>query len=185
MKKVLMVLICLTVLTSCATTNMTTINKVPSITAIPDEARLVIIRETFYGSGVVFKHYLDDQMIGETSGFDYFITSVTPGSHYFITEAENTTINHFDFKPGKTYLLGQGVTMGVWMPRSTGLYPMTVEAAENAMKKSDYKEYSPKTRQENIHSTLYQEDIDAYLEDVRLNPEGFKDVLNYDGVFVK
>jgi len=184
MKKIIVLLIGLLMLTGCATTNMVTLDKVPGITAASNEAKLVIIRETFYGSGVVFKHYLDDQMVGETLGFDYFITSVTPGPHYLITEAENTTINYFDFKPGKTYFLGQGVTMGVWMPRSSGLYPMTIEAAENAMKDGHYKEYSPKTNQENIDPTLYQADIDAYLEDVRLNPEGFKDVLGYDGVFV-
>ena len=109
---------------------------------------------------------------------------MTPEPHYVVIATENTGVAHFDFKAGKTYFLGQAVAMGVWRARSAGFYPMTREAAESAMKKYSYMVYDSKKGGENMAPQLYQQAINEYLEDVKNNPDGFKDILNYDGLFI-
>lgn len=185
MKKAAMLLLCLVILSGCATTHMATLEKAPALTSQTDAATLVIIRETFWGSGIVFWHYLDGKLIGETMGKAYFVTSVKPGPHYIVTATENTTAAHFDFKPGRTYFLGQSVAMGVWRARSGGFYPMTQEVATKAMKDCSHLEYDPATGKEDMDPKLYQQAIDEYLADVKTNPEAFTDILNYEGVILK
>lgn len=182
MKELFMILFCLLVLSGCATTHMTKLDEGPALISTPDQATLVIIRETFYGSGVVFGTYLDGTLIGETIGKDYFITLVSPGSHYVVIAAENTGVAHFDFKAGQTYFLGQGVTMGVWLVRTSGFYPMSIEASESAMKACNYTVYDPQKGGEDMDPQLYQQAINEYLNEVKSNPDGFKDMIDYKGV---
>ena len=185
MKKLVMVLICLVALSGCATTHMTKLDEAPPLISDPDQATLVIIRETFFGGGVVFWSYLDGKLIGETLGHNYFVTSVTPGPHYLVIATENTCVALFDFKAGKTYFLGQGIAMGIWRARTSGFYPMTPEDAAKAMKSCSYIAYDPKTGGEDMDPNLYQQAIDEYLVDVKENPDAFKDILEYDGVETK
>ena len=185
MKKSILIISSIFLLASCATTHMAKTDKAPDLSSHPDKATLVIIREAWLGGGIVFWNYLDRKLIGETKGKNYFVTPVTPGPHYVVVATENTGVAHFDFKSGKIYFLGEGVTMGVWRARTTGFYPMTLEDATNAMKSCSYLEYDPKTGQEDMESNLYQQAIDEYLRDVKENPEAFKDILEYDGVVIK
>lgn len=185
MKRIMMVLIFLVALSGCATTHMTKLDEVPSLISDPDQATLVIIRETFFGSAIVFWNYLDGKLIGETLGYNYFVTSVTPGPHYVVIASENTAVAHFNFKAGNTYFLGQGVAMGIWRPRTSGFYPMTAEAAEKAMKTCSYMAYDSNTGEEHMDPKLYQQAIDEYLKDVKENPDAFKDILEYDGVLAE
>ena len=185
MKKSILIISFVFMLASCATTHMAKVDKAPDLNYQPDKATLVIIRETFFGGGIVFWNYLDGKLIGETMGQNYFLTPVTPGPHYVVVATENTGVAHFDFKPGKTYFLGEGVAMGVWRARTSGFYPMTLEGATKAMKNCKYLEYDPKTGQEDMDPKLYQQAIDEYHEDVKKNPDAFKDILNYDGVVIK
>ena len=185
MKKSILIISFVFLLASCATTHMAKIDKAPDLNFQPDKATLVIIRETFFGGGIVFWNYLDGKLIGETMGQNYFLTPVTPGPHYVVVATENTGVAHFDFKPGKTYFLGEGIAMGVWRARTSGFYPMTLEDATEAMKNCKYLEYDPKTGQEDMDPKLYQQAIDEYHEDVKKNPDAFKDILNYDGVVMK
>ena len=185
MKKSILIISFVFMLASCATTHMAKIDKAPDLNFQPDKATLVIIRETFFGGGIVFWNYLDGKLIGETLGQNYFLTPVTPGPHYVVVATENTGVAHFDFKPGKTYFLGEGVAMGVWRARTSGFYPMTLEDATKAMKNCKYLEYDPKTGQEVMDPKLYQQAIDEYHEDVKKNPDAFKDILNYEGVVIK
>jgi hypothetical protein len=62
---------------------------------------------------------------------------------------------------------------------------MTLEDATKAMKNCKYLEYDPKTGQEDMDPKLYQQAIDEYHEDVKKNPDAFKDILNYEGVVIK
>jgi hypothetical protein len=159
--------------------------RAPDLAAQPDKATLVIIRETYLGGAIVFWHYLDETMIGETTGKTYFVTPVTPGPHYVVITTENTGVAHFDFKPGKTYFHGEGIAMGMWRARTSGFYPMTPEAAEKAMKECTYLVYDPKSGEEKIEPTLFRQALDDYHKDVKENPDGFKAMLNYDGVVTK
>jgi hypothetical protein len=185
MKKSILIISFIFLLASCATTHMAKPEKAPDLSFSPDKATLVIIRESWVGGAIVFWNYLDGKLIGETMGKNYFVTPVTPGSHYVVVATENTCVAHFDFKPGKTYFLGEGVTMGVWRARTSGFYPMTQEDATKAIKNCSYLEYNPKTGQEDMDPKLYQQAIDEYLKDVKENPDAFKDILKYDGVVMK
>ena len=182
MKKSILVISLIFLIAGCATTHMAKLDEAPDLISYPDKARLVIIRETFFGGAIVFWNYLDGKLIGETQAKTYFVTPVTPGPHYVVIATENTCVAHFDFKPGKTYFLGQGVSMGIWRARTSGFYPMTPEDAEKAMKNCSYLEYDPTTGQEDMDPKLYQQAIDEYLKDVKENPDKFKDIIEYDGV---
>lgn len=185
MKKSIFMLLLICLMAGCATTHMLKPDKAPELTSHPDKATLVIIRETYFGGAIVFWHYLDGKLIGETTGKTYFVTPVAPGPHYVVIATENTGVAHFDFKPGKTYFLGEGIAMGIWRARTSGFYPMTPEDAANAMKECSYLEYDPKTGQENMDPQLYQQAVDEYHKDVKENPDAFKAMLNYDGVLIK
>ncbi len=185
MKKSILIISFIFLLASCATTHMAKPDKAPDLTFHPDKATLVIIRESWLGGSIVFWNYLDGKLIGETMGKNYFVTSVTPGPHYVVVATENTGVAHFDFKPGKTYFLGEGIAMGIWRARTSGFYPMTPEDATKAMKNCSYLEYDPKTGQEDMDPKLYQQAINEYLKDVKENPDAFKDILKYDGVVMK
>lgn len=185
MKKSILIISFIFLLASCATTHMAKLDKAPNLISQPDKATLVIIREVWVGGAIVFWNYLDGKLIGETQSKSYFVTYVAPGPHYVVVATENTCVAHFDFKPGKTYFLGEGVTVGLWRARTSGFYPMTPEDATKAMNDCSYLEYDPKTGQEDMDPKLYQQAIDEYLKDVKENPDAFKDILKYDGVVMK
>lgn len=185
MKKSILIISFILLLSGCATTHMLKPDKAPDLASSPDKATLVTIRETWFGGGIVFWHYLDGKLIGETQSKTYFVTPVTPGPHYVVVATENTGVAHFDFKPGKTYFLGVGVTVGAWRARTSGFFPMTPDDAAKAMKECSYLQYDPNTGQEDMDPKLYQQAIDEYLKDVKENPDAFKDILEYDGVEMK
>ncbi len=185
MKKTILLITLLLLLTGCATTNMTKPDMAPALTFQPNKATLVILRETSFGGAIAFWNYLDRKLIGETTGRSYFITQVEPGEHYVVVSVENTAVAKFNFKAGKTYFLGEGVTMGVWRARTSGFYPMTKEAAEKAMQKCTYLEYHPTVAQEDMEQSAYKEAIGAYQKDVNENPDAYKDILAYDGVLMQ
>ena len=186
MKKLTMMLVLsMAILSGCATTQMTKLETKPDLAPPSDMSTLFIFRETYFGGAIVFWHYLDGKLIGETKAHDYFKTQVTPGSHYVVTATENATASYFDFKPGKSYFLGQGVAMGIWRARSSGFYPMTQEAALKAMNDCSYQEYTPKNGPVEMDPKLYAQAIEDYQKDLKVNPDGYKDILNYDGVVMK
>ena len=182
MKKFILIISFIFLLAGCATTHMVEHEKTPDAILQPDKATLVIIRETWFGFAMVFWNYLDEKLIGETKGQTYFVTPVTPGPHYVVVAVENTGVAHFDFKAGKTYFLREGVIMGIWRARTSGFSPMTPEEAAKAIKDCTYLEYDSKAGQEDMDPQLYQQAIDGYLKEIKENPEGFKDILKYDGV---
>jgi hypothetical protein len=144
-------------------------------------ATLVIIRDTSFGFAIVFWNYLDGKLIGETKGKTYFVTRVKPGPHYVVVATENTAVAHLDFQPGKTYYLREGVLMGLWRARTSGFSPMTQQEAVEAMKSCTYMEYDPKRGGEDMDPKLYQQAIADYHTEVKQNPAGFKDMLEYKG----
>lgn len=182
MKRLFFPLLLLFLISGCATTSMNKLDQAPNLAPHDDRATLVIIRDTFFGGPIVFWHYLDGKLIGETQGQSYFVTPVAPGPHYVVVTSENTAVARFDFKAGKTYYLGEGVTMGVWRARTSGFYPMTKEAAVEAMKAGSHLEYNAAQGGQDMDATLYRQAVDEYVEDVKANPEAFKEILAYDGV---
>lgn len=181
MKRWVGLLIGLALLTGCSTSHMIQRDSAPDLVAKPDSALLVIIRNNWLGGGVVFKNYLDRKLIGETFGQSYFVTHVPPGPHHVIGLAENAGVARFDFKPAKVYFLQQGVTVGVWSARTSGFFPMTPPEAREAMEECTFYEYDPATGGEDLNEEVYRSSVEGYEQGIREDPEGYRELLGYDG----
>lgn len=181
MKRVLLSMVCIVMLTGCATTQMLKPENPPSLTVTADSALLVIVRDTYLGGGIVFWNYLDGKFIGETMGNTYFVTPVQPGKHYVVSATENTGVAHLDFKAGKQYFLRQGVTIGLWRARTSGFFPMTAKEAQEAIKGCTYVELDRRKPFPDMEPALYQKAVEEYTAGVKENPEGYKALLDYEG----
>jgi hypothetical protein len=181
LKNTMVLLVCILLLSGCASTHMPKPEARPELAPQSDSATLVIIRDTWFGGGIVFWNYLDGKLIGETMGNTYFVSYIPPGPHYVVSVTENTGIAHFDFQPGKIYYLRQGVTMGGWRARTSGFFPLTPDEAVEAIKGCTYLEYDPKKGGEDMNPQHYQQAIQEYHADVQANPAGYKELLEYKG----
>ena len=181
MRKIFILAVCIFLFSGCATTSMIAPDRKLDLTPRADSSTLVIIRDAFMGTGIVFWNYLDGKLIGETKGKTYFVTNVKPGPHYVVVTSENTAVAHLNFKPRKIYYLREGVTMGLWRARTSGFSPLNPQEAREAMNNCTYWEYDPKLGGENMEPKLYQQAIANYNEEVKQNPEGLKNMLEYRG----
>ncbi len=181
MKRLILLMVCITMIAGCATTQMLKPEKPPALAATQDSALLVIVRDAWIGSAIVFWNYLDGKFIGETMGSTYFITKVPPGEHYVVGASENTAIAHFNFQAGKKYCLRQGVTMGIWRARTSGYDPMTSQEAQETVQKLTYLELDTTQTFPDMDPALYKTAIDEYHAGVKENPEGYKALLEYKG----
>jgi len=181
MKRIVLVLVCMALLSGCATTQMLKPVQAPDLAPKPDMALLVIVRDAFLGTGIVFWNYLDGKFIGETMGRTYFITPVPPGEHYVVAATENTGIAHLNFEAGKRYFLNQGIAMGLWRARTSGFFPMTAADAQKAIQKCSYLELDSSKPFPDMDPALYQKAIEEYEDGVKNNPEGYKELLEYKG----
>ena len=181
MKKIFALLTIIFVISGCAATSMIAPERQPTLTPGADKATVVIIRDAFIGRAIVFWNYVDGKLIGETKGKTYIATEVIPGKHYLVVTSENTAVAQIDFKPGKIYYLREEVTMGMWRARTTGFSPMTQQDAKEAINACTYLELDPKANVGDMDSKLYQQAIADYDLEVKKNPEGFRDVLQYQG----
>ena len=181
MRRILIGALCIFLLSGCAATSMVAPDRKPDLTSRPDTSRLVIIRDTSFGFAIVFWNYLDGKLIGETKGKTYFVTNVKPGPHYVVVATENTAVAHLDFQPGKIYYLREGVLLGMWRARTSGFSPVNQQEAMEAMKNCTYMEYDPTKGGQDMDPKLYQQTITDYHTEVKQNPEGFKNMLEYKG----
>ena len=181
MKKIILLAICLFLVSGCATGIMVTRDTKPEITVKPDSSTLVIIRDTTFGFAVAFWNYLDGKFIGETTGKTYFVTSVKPGPHYVVVTTENIAVAHIDFQPGKIYFLHEGVLMGWLRARTSGFEPLTYEQAMESIQECTYQELDTNKTFGDMEPKLYKKAIEDYHVEVRENPDGFKNMLEYKG----
>jgi len=181
MKRIVLILVCLALLSGCATTQMLKPEQPPQLSAKPDAALLVIVRDAFIGNAIVFWNYLDGKFIGETMGKTYFITHVPPGEHYVVVTTENTATAHLNFEAGKRYFLYEGVTMGMWRARTSGFSPMTADDAQKSIGSCTYLELDPSKPFPDMDPALYQKAIEEYEADVKANAEAYKEMLEYKG----
>ena len=181
MKRIGLLLVCMALLSGCATTQMIKPEQPPELMAAPDASLLVIVRDAFLGGGIVFWNYLDGKFIGETMGKTYFVTRVEPGEHYVVSSTENTGVAHLNFEAGKNYFLRQGVTIGMWRARTSGFFPMTGQEARDAVQKCTYLQMDPSKTFPDMEPPLYQKAIAEYQAGIKDNPEGYKELLEYKG----
>jgi len=181
MKRLVILVICGALLSGCATTQMLRPEHPSELLAKEDKALLVIIRDGFVGSGIVFWNYLDDQFIGETKGNTYFITDVDPGQHYIVVESENVCAANLTFEAGKRYFLREGATIGWWRARTSGFSPVGAEEAMELIKNLTYLERDENGELKNMDPEVYKTAIEEYKADVEANPDAFKEMLQYEG----
>jgi hypothetical protein len=183
MKRAFLLLMFIVLASGCATTQMIKPEKPPELGTISDAALLVIIRDTWFGGGIVFWNYLDGKFIGETMGNTYFVSKVQPGNHYIVSATENTGVAHLNFQAGKYYFLRQGVMIGNWRARTSGFFPIPAEEAKKSMQDCTYLQIDDSKPFPDMEPALYQKAIEEYETDVRENPEGYKELLEYKGEY--
>ena len=162
--------------------HMVTMETKPRIAPKPDKAVLVIVRTTSIGFAVAFNNYLDGKFIGQTQGKCYFITEVTPGTHYVMANAENWAAARIKFEANRVYFLHQLVTMGVWKAR-TGFSVLSVQDAMQQINESgcDYRVYDRKNPAEDMSSKEFEEIKADFEKEVKEDPGRHKDTLEYRG----
>jgi hypothetical protein len=150
----------------------------PSISPKSNKALLVIIRTTSFGWGAVVDNYLDGKMIGQTQGKVFFVTEVSPGTHYVISHADNTDTARMNFEAGKIYILQQGIYPG-WNV-TTRYSPMTVEEFQREVKEADFRVYDAANPGKDMSPKDLKEAKDDFEKEVK---EGsHKETLQYRGV---
>lgn len=82
------------------------------------KSALVIGRTTIFGGAVNIDNYVDRKFIGTTRGKGFFASTVDPGQHFIIADAENFDAVMLNFEPDKTYYLRQEIRMGVLSART-------------------------------------------------------------------
>lgn len=181
MKRFVFLMVCVALLSGCASTQMLQPQQQPELVAKPDKALLVILRDTYFGGGIVFWNYLDDQFIGETMGNTYFVTDVEPGQHYVVVETENTCVADLTFEAGKRYFLRQGIAMGMWRARTSGYSPVSAEEAMKSVNGLKYLQIDPDRELKKIDPVVYRQAIEEYKADVKANPDAYREMLEYKG----
>lgn len=165
----------------CITTNyMIGREGAPKFSAKRDQATLVIVRDNWYG-GTIFTHYVDAKLIGNTFARSFFVTQVSPGTHYIITSAENTSVVQMELKAGRIYALRQGVTRGFRQARSTGFSPLTQKELNEAIQTCRYYEMDPKASPPDMDAASYKGTVDQYQQELKADASAFKDILAYKG----
>jgi hypothetical protein len=181
MKRLLGLIAALLLIAGCFAANyMVAREKQPGFSTKRDKAVLVIVRDTFYG-GSIFNHYVDSKFIGNSFARSFFITQVSPGTHYIITTAENTSVIKMDLRAGRIYALRQGVTHGFRNYRSTGFSPLTQKELNEAIKVCTYYELDPKATPPDLDAAFYKGTVDQYNAELKADPAAFKAVLAYKG----
>ncbi len=184
MKRLIFMLLIVFLLAGCgASSQMITPEKAPVLTPKSGSALLVILRDTWFGGGVTFFNYLDGKLIGETQGNTYLVKEVAPGPHYVMVASENTAVAYLNFQPRKRYFLREGVAMGVWRARSSGFTPVPTAEAMESIKNCTYLQLDPAANIEgqDLEPAVYKQAVDDYTVDVKANPDGYKEIVNYKG----
>ena len=139
----------------------------------PNKAVLVIGTTT---SGLrAFDFYIDGKMIGQTKGKSFFITDVEPGMRYVMARAEKISTEKIKFEAGRIYFLA-------WDSR-IAFAPLTLDEGLNMMSESDrvYLEYNIQNPGKDLSQKDYQEAINVFAEEVRVDPKSHKKFLEYTG----
>jgi hypothetical protein len=71
--------------------------------------------------------------------------------------------------------------MGWWRARTNGFSPLNPQEAAGAMNNCTYMEYDSTKGGEDMDAKQYQQAIADYHTEVKQNPQGFKDMLEYKG----
>lgn len=104
---------------SCSTTKMVTEDLQTIKTISPDsgKALVYIVRPSVVGSAITFGVTCNDVHIGATNGKRFIYAFLDPGTHTFISKAENKSELFLKVEPGETYFINQKAKMGLLFAR--------------------------------------------------------------------
>jgi len=117
----LMMLLCLLIFLGCSAVGKAPLEmdqKAKEIVPPEGKALVYIVRPTTLGTAIKMGVTCDGKYIGGTGGGRYIYTIQDPGSHVFVSKAENTSELPIVLEAGKTYFLEQKVKMGIIKARN-------------------------------------------------------------------
>lgn len=84
----------------------------------PGTALVYIVRPSKMGMAIKMKVYCDGKYLGATGGGRFIYAILEPGSHIFMSKAENESELPIVLEPDQTYFLEQKVKMGILKARN-------------------------------------------------------------------
>ena len=159
-------------------------NPKPPILINKNQAVLVIVRTTPWGSGYLINFYIDGKFIGQTKGKSYFITSVAPGTRYLVADIWEGNMDkvRINFDAGRVYFINQ-LLYYAYPKARIGFNPMTVEEAMKAINDSEceYRIYDVKNPGWDMSEEYFEKTKTEYEKDVKELPSRYEDILKYRG----
>ena len=83
----------------------------------PERALVTFLRPSYFGGVITFGIWDSDAFVGVLTAGSYIEYLVKPGSHLFMTRAENWSYVKADLEAGKRYDILAKVFPGVWKAR--------------------------------------------------------------------
>jgi len=104
---------------SCASTTQY-INSSEEVSSEAPNAKIYVIRPTYFGSAVKMKIYQDNELIGKLGPKNYLSWDVSPekGDVTIVSASENKDSLTISPKAGETYYIRQKVNMGFTVART-------------------------------------------------------------------
>jgi len=91
----------------------------PVPTPSSGKAIVFVVRPTMMGNKIQSKLAVDGQWVGGNRGDNYFFVELTPGEHYFCSQAENRSVLAASVEADKTYYMQQKISMGFMKAHNT------------------------------------------------------------------
>lgn len=180
MKKMLIAVVFSLMLSGCAG-YMVAAEKPSDISAKPDKAKLVIVRDTAFASDSVFRIYIDGKLVGDTTGKSWITADVPPGPHYVVAVGGISSVSLINFLPGKTYSLQQNVSMGPWRAQPMHFWPMSFAETRELVRHCTYYEFTPGKGARDMDPESYKSAVDQYHSEIINNPDSYHALQEYHG----
>lgn len=170
MKKVFLLLAACSLLLSggCSPSRMIAKESCPDLREIKPPAgksALVIGRTTIFGGAVNIDNYVDRKFIGTTRGKGFFTSTVEPGQHFAIADAENFDAVLLNFEPDKTYYLRQEIRMGVLSARTKYDIDESKKMYDEMDGKCQYYELDPAANVPDLKEDKFNEIVAEYKKE--------------------
>lgn len=91
---------------------------VKNIKTDSSKALVYFVRPAFSGYAIKFHVTCDEKSIGSTNGKRFLFAYIEPGTHKFISKAENSAELFLKVEAGKTYFIEQKPKMGLLYTRN-------------------------------------------------------------------
>ncbi len=105
---------------SCSTTKIASsdLQQLKNQKPADGKALVYFVRPNAFGGAIGFKVSCDGNHIGTTTGKRFIYTQLEPGTHSFLSKAENKAELYLEVEAGETYFIEQKVKMGIAIARN-------------------------------------------------------------------